>query len=128
VAGTPSRRTAAVGAAAAAAEGEAFGGVLFGESERDGRRLLAVSERRRLALVSARSTWDGIEEFTSADGDGPILLSVEVAHDRGGVRITCRLDGKVVRSESLDAADFVPLAGVVAAGASVRVTGARWRE
>ena len=131
VAGDAPRGAAPFAAAAPAEEGEAFGGVVFGESERDGRRLFAVSERRRLALAQARATWDGSEELpTAADGDGPVRLSVEVelAHDRRSARITCRVDGRVVRSEALDAADFVPCAGVVAAGATVRVTEARWRE
>jgi hypothetical protein len=130
VAGDAQRGSAAGAADGPAEAGEAFGGVVFGESALDGRRLFAVSERRRLALAHARATWDGSEEFSTAGGDGPVRLSVEVdlAHDRGAVRITCRLDGTVVRSEALDAADFVPCAGIVVAGATVRVTEARWRE
>lgn len=130
VAGNAARDPAPSASGGSTEAGEAFGGVVYGESALDGRRLFAVSERRRLALVHARATWDGSEEFAAAEGDGPVRLSVEVelAHDRGAVRITCRLDGKVVRSEALDAADFVPCAGIVVAGATVRVTEARWRE
>jgi tetratricopeptide (TPR) repeat protein len=117
-------------ASAAAAAGDAYGGVLFGESERDGARLFAVSERRRLALHCARSAWDGTEEFTTTGGDGPLRLSVEVelAHDGRSGRITCRLDGAVVRSVPLDVADFLPRVGVRAAGAAVRIRDARWRQ
>jgi len=113
-----------------AAAGDAYGAIVFGESERDGARLFGVSERRRLALLSARSTWEGTEEFTTAAAEGPVRLAVEVdlAHDGRAGRVICRLDGKEVRSDPLDVADFLPRAGVVAIGASIRITDARWRQ
>jgi tetratricopeptide (TPR) repeat protein len=115
---------------------QSFGGIVFGESEREGPRAFAVSGRGRLALVSSRAGWDGTEEFAQASGETPYRLAVEVVLARDGRpgRVDCSCDGRVVRAYALDPAhfldpaDFTPCAGAVASGAGARVTDLRWRR
>lgn len=109
----------------------AFGGIVFGESEREGPRAFAVSSRGRLALVACRAGWDGTEEFALATGETPFRLAVEVVLARDGApgHVTLSFNGRVVPvDDKLDPADFTPRAAAVASGAGVRVTDLRWRR
>jgi hypothetical protein len=108
----------------------AFGGIVFGESEREGPRAFAVSSRGRLALVACRAGWDGTEEFALAIGETPCRLAVEVVLARDGApgHVVCSFGGRAVRVDAIDPADFTPHAAAIASGAGVRVTDLRWRR
>ena len=108
----------------------AFGGIVFGESEREGPRAFAVSSRGRLALVACRAGWDGTEEFALASGETPFRLAVEVVLARDGApgHVACSFGGRVVRVDAVDPADFTPHAAAIASGAGVHVTDLRWRR